>query len=159
MATWHCRRCGADFAVGLPYCPQCTGTDVCETGSEDHIVGKISKAAGASNGVPAAESAQRSTVGERGPESVRFPHGSTVVPVHAPPAPAAGDDGPVRAPRPSTAAPKADWVAHAVTLGLVGDAAASLSKRDLVDLVTRIEAGELVVRGDGTAVTAPDPAD
>lgn len=28
MALWRCRRCGTRFAVGLPYCPHCTGTDV-----------------------------------------------------------------------------------------------------------------------------------
>lgn len=145
MATWHCRRCGADFAVGLPYCPQCTGTDVCETGSEDPV-GKISKAAGASNGAPVVE-----------PLVVDAP---AAEPAPEPEVAAVSEaDGPVPAPRPSTAAPKADWVAHAVTLGLIGDAAASLSKRDLVDLVTRVEAGELVIGGDGTVIAAPDPAD
>lgn len=32
--TWTCRRCSCVFAVGLSMCPQCTGTDVFETGSE-----------------------------------------------------------------------------------------------------------------------------
>jgi len=25
---WTCRRCTTRFAVGLPYCPQCTSTDI-----------------------------------------------------------------------------------------------------------------------------------
>jgi Zn-finger nucleic acid-binding protein len=28
MALWTCRRCTTQFAVGLPYCPHCTGTDI-----------------------------------------------------------------------------------------------------------------------------------
>jgi hypothetical protein len=30
---WRCRRCGTRFAVGLPYCPQCTSTDHEEDGA------------------------------------------------------------------------------------------------------------------------------
>ena len=33
MATWTCRKCTTRFAVGLPYCPHCTGTDI-ERGDE-----------------------------------------------------------------------------------------------------------------------------
>lgn len=25
---WTCRKCGTRFAVGLPFCPHCTGTDI-----------------------------------------------------------------------------------------------------------------------------------
>jgi SAP domain len=33
VALWRCRRCGTRFAVGLPYCPQCTSTDHEEDGA------------------------------------------------------------------------------------------------------------------------------
>jgi hypothetical protein len=28
MALWTCRKCTTQFAVGLPHCPHCTGTDI-----------------------------------------------------------------------------------------------------------------------------------
>jgi predicted nucleic acid-binding Zn-ribbon protein len=31
---WVCGRCGTKYAVGLPYCPQCTSTDYREDGEE-----------------------------------------------------------------------------------------------------------------------------
>lgn len=34
MALWRCRRCTTRFAVGLPYCPQCTSTDYEEDGED-----------------------------------------------------------------------------------------------------------------------------
>jgi hypothetical protein len=47
MALWLCGRCGTRYAVGLPYCPQCTSTDYREEGSED--VPKITVGGGPSN--------------------------------------------------------------------------------------------------------------
>lgn len=37
MALWRCKRCGTAFAVGLPYCPQCTSTDHEEDGAMPKI--------------------------------------------------------------------------------------------------------------------------
>jgi hypothetical protein len=34
MALWTCRKCTTQFAVGLPYCPHCTGTDI-DTGDDE----------------------------------------------------------------------------------------------------------------------------
>ncbi len=42
---WRCRRCGTSFAVGLPYCPQCTSTDY----EEDDGMPKNTVHGGASN--------------------------------------------------------------------------------------------------------------
>ena len=41
MALWLCRGCTAAFAVGLPACPQCGGTD-----HEEEHMPKISRASG-----------------------------------------------------------------------------------------------------------------
>jgi hypothetical protein len=46
MALWVCNRCTTKFAVGLPYCPQCTSTDAREDGSD---VPKNTVYGGASN--------------------------------------------------------------------------------------------------------------
>lgn len=43
---WVCQNCTTKFAVGLPYCPQCTSTNVRE---DDGDVPKINLYAGASN--------------------------------------------------------------------------------------------------------------
>lgn len=44
MALMGCRRCGTQFAMGAPWCPQCTSTDAYEVGSqEDPDVAKISR--------------------------------------------------------------------------------------------------------------------
>ncbi len=45
MALWVCNRCTTKYAVGLPYCPQCTSTDV----REDGDVPKNTVHGGASN--------------------------------------------------------------------------------------------------------------
>jgi hypothetical protein len=59
MATWRCRRCTAKFAVGLPYCPQCTSTDV-ERGDDD--MPKISRHGGATVASEAPEAAEPAEV-------------------------------------------------------------------------------------------------
>lgn len=73
---WRCRRCGCSFAVGLPHCPQCTGTDVDK--DEGDAMPKITKARGAtdkrvpepSDGEPVAalepDDAERAALVERG---------------------------------------------------------------------------------------------
>jgi hypothetical protein len=45
VALWRCKRCGTSFAVGLPYCPQCTSTDH----EEDSPMPKNTVHGGASN--------------------------------------------------------------------------------------------------------------
>lgn len=47
MAVWRCKKCGCLFAVGLPYCPQCTSTSV-EMEDED-MSPKTTKHGGSSN--------------------------------------------------------------------------------------------------------------
>lgn len=48
MALWVCLGCSAAYAVGLPGCPQCRGTDYHEEGT----MPKISKAHGPTDGSP-----------------------------------------------------------------------------------------------------------
>jgi hypothetical protein len=52
MALWRCRRCGTRFAVGLPYCPQCTSTDH----EEDGAMAKTTVHGGPSNAAGVGES-------------------------------------------------------------------------------------------------------
>lgn len=47
MALWVCEGCTTKYAVGLVRCPRCHSTDF----HEDGTMPKISKAAGATNGV------------------------------------------------------------------------------------------------------------
>jgi hypothetical protein len=42
---WTCRRCSTRFAVGLPFCPQCTSTDI----EKEDGVPKITTHGGPSN--------------------------------------------------------------------------------------------------------------
>ena len=49
---WTCRRCTTRFAVGLPYCPQCTSTDI----EKEDGVPKTTVHGGPSNAGEAAES-------------------------------------------------------------------------------------------------------
>lgn len=48
MALWVCLGCSAAYAVGLPGCPQCRGTEYYEEGT----MPKISKAHGPTDGSP-----------------------------------------------------------------------------------------------------------
>ena len=48
MALLVCNRCTTRFAVGLPYCPQCTSTD-CYTEGEEDDMAKITVHGGPSN--------------------------------------------------------------------------------------------------------------
>ena len=43
---WRCGRCGTRYAVGLPFCPQCTSTDARE---DDEDMAKITVAGGPSD--------------------------------------------------------------------------------------------------------------
>lgn len=57
MVLLICNRCGAKYAVGSPYCPQCTSTDYRPEGEED--VPKITQHGGPSDAsvVPPEETA------------------------------------------------------------------------------------------------------
>jgi hypothetical protein len=70
MALWRCRKCGCTFAVGLPYCPQCTGTDV----EEDAPVAKISKHGGPSDQSVAQPVVAGAGEADGGGEVVEAPH-------------------------------------------------------------------------------------
>lgn len=51
MVLWTCRRCTTRFAVGLPYCPQCTSTDI----EKEDGVPKITVHGGPSDAAAAGE--------------------------------------------------------------------------------------------------------
>jgi hypothetical protein len=64
---WRCRRCGTRFAVGLPYCPQCTSTDH----EEDGAMPKSTVYGGASNAaeLPEREAGPAEALPELPPEA------------------------------------------------------------------------------------------
>lgn len=73
MALWTCAGCSTHYAVGLPACPQCAGTDHHEEG----VMPKITIHGGPTND---AAPRRMEWVSEQGPELIRLPGGATVLP-------------------------------------------------------------------------------
>lgn len=151
MALMHCRRCGTDFAVGMPYCPQCTATDAHEVGADG--MPKITKHGGPSYPVGVLPEGPE-------PEAVDHPADGTMSP------PIEGDgsgealpDAPIDDGLPDEDANKAEWVEVATRLGFTKSAADHMHKADLIDKVRAVWAGDLVVDEDGQLVDPERPAD
>jgi hypothetical protein len=135
MVVWVCRKCGTKFAVGLPYCPQCTSTDAVEDGTPESeaVMAKISVAGGPSDVTATepetAETAVESETAETAvepetdetsaePEPVVETAEAVEVGVGEDSTSDAGA-GSVELPRVND--PKAAWVEYAVSKGWVGD--------------------------------------
>jgi hypothetical protein len=136
MALWVCRKCGTKFAVGLPYCPQCTSTDAVEDGTPEAeaVMAKISVAGGPSDvtaaetepSTEAAAETESSTeaaaeTGETSAEPEPVAEAAEAVEVGVGEDSDQGaDSGSVELPRVND--PKAVWVEYATSKGWTGDA-------------------------------------
>lgn len=90
---WHCLACTTAYAVGLPACPQCGGTEYVEGGPGE--MPKITL-----HGGPSYAQERPGEAGDRF-AAVNAPEPTPVVELPIPPA---------------VTAPKADWVEHAAAV-------------------------------------------
>jgi hypothetical protein len=151
MTLWRCRACGCSFAVGLPYCPQCTSTDHEE---DDGTMPKITKHGGPSDRY-AADYAEPVTAEDTAEARV------TTYPVDQPaegPEPAAPPaDEPVSTlpeGAPARNASKATWAEYLVGLGLGEAEAEARSRDDLIYTAEQLHADQWHVE-DGLVYEGP----